>query len=611
MLEERLADAVVRVLAGLGIRDVFTVTGGAAMHLNDAFGINQDITCHYLHHEQACAMAAEGYARINWQPAAVCVTAGPGALNAINGVFGAYTDSIPMFVVSGQSRSDTLMTSPGSPEGIRQLGDQEANVIEMVRSITKAAHQLTSEDDVESVIRKLYEIAIKGRPGPVWLEIPVNLQGSFVEKVHQDPTENQIEADSLNPNEEDIEIIRQALILADRPVIIAGTGVRAAGAMGALVDFAEATQTPVATAWTHDCFPNEHPLYAGRPGTIGTRPGNLVVQAADLVIVFGSRLNIRQVSYNWAEFAPNARIIHVDIDKLELQKHYLNFRVGHKIVADLRSFLPRLALISKDMNFDRRNWLDWISTLRDQLEPTSGDYKQSSEGINPYHFVMELNNLLGSTDIVVSGDATACIVPFQILELRKNMRLFSNSGAASMGYDLPAALGASIAAKGKRVLCLAGDGSIMMNLQELQTLRASDNEILLFILDNNGYLSIKQTQANFFGRSFGSSPESGITFPDFEKVANGFDLPAITLRVDQNWQSELKEFLSLSGSRVCIIKLDQSQEFEPRIKSKMTSNGIFTPPLDDMHPHLDPERLSQLRSDATTTSTGRAKNYEP
>jgi acetolactate synthase-1/2/3 large subunit len=602
----RIADVVVETLSQLGISDVFTVTGGAAMHLNDAFGQSENISCHYLHHEQSCAMAAEGYARIKWKPAAVCVTAGPGAINAMNGVFGAFTDSIPMFVVSGQSRSDTLLTAAGMPQGLRQMGDQEVNTEVMVSPITKKFHQLSLDDDVQAVVLDLFAVAVQGRPGPVWLEIPVDVQGMRVDESRLRSLEpiRLVDLTKEMAHESTVQTIVDEISAANRPVILAGTGVRVASVIEELQLFAETANIPVLTAWTHDVFPSDHVLYAGRPGTIGTRPGNFVLQAADLVIVLGSRLNIRQVSYNWLDFARDARIIHVDIDEAELAKPHLNQRPGLKVKADLRQLMPELLKVSNDVSKPRQSWLTWISKVRLELEPKWSDYPERLDGINPYHFVMSLSDSLDGSDVIVSGDATACIVPFQVLQLPAGRRLFSNSGCASMGYDLPAALGASVACAPGRVICLAGDGSVMMNLQELQSLKTSGLNIAVFVLVNNGYLSIKQTQSNFFGRSFGSSKDSGISFPDFARVAGAFGLLTIELFQQEAWQDSLTAFLSAQIPRVCVVHLDEVQEFEPRIRSRMTSSGIVTPPMDDMYPHMDEEKLTIVRAEGRLMTEG-------
>jgi acetolactate synthase-1/2/3 large subunit len=589
----KVAEYVMARLAFLGVGQAYCVTGGAAMHLNDALGGEPGIAVRYLHHEQACAIAGEGYARTTGQPALVQVTAGPGSLNALNGVFGAFTDSVPMIVVSGQVRTDTLVTRRG-PDGLRQLGDQELRTVEVVRPVAKWVEQAQSAFDVPRLVDEAWLAATTGRPGPAWIDIPIDIQGADVDA---DPT---VPLDLPSPPAPDTNSARaivELLLDAHRPVILAGTGVRVAEGQDALVQTVEALQVPLVTAWTHDLIDSGHPLYAGRPGTIGTRAGNMVVQAADLVVVLGSRLNIRQVSYNWQAFAADARLVIVDIDPAEPKKHYL--QPDEVVVADLRTWLPALRDAASEVDpSDHAAWLRWIAEVRAEYEPTWDDYPERPSGINAYHAIMELGRHVTPEHVVVSGDATACIVPFQVLPLPAGARLFSNSGCASMGHDLPAAIGAADGRPDARVVCLAGDGSVMMNLQELQSLRDSGRDIALIILDNDGYLSIKQTQRNFFGRDFGSAPSSGVGFPDFAAVAAAFGLPVTELTLTQDWQSGLGEFIDASGPRVCVVHLDTEQEFEPRLKSRMTEAGIVTPPLDDMYPHLPEETLERVRREA-------------
>ena len=592
----KASDYIAARLSFLGISDVFSVTGGAAMHLNDAFGCHPDIAVHYMHSEQACAMAAEGYARISWEPAAVCVTAGPGAINAMNGVFGAFTDSIPMVIVSGQCRSDTLTSTAGTSD-LRQFGDQELRTEAMVRPITKWVTTVTDVELLPGLIEQAYVVCISGRPGPVWIDIPVDIQAQDVAADPNKPLRKQNAPRATPADNVEARGVIQALSKSHRPLILAGTGIRAAQVESLLPRLARASNVPVVTAWTHDTMDSHNELFAGRPGTIGTRAGNLAVQSADLLLVLGSRLNIRQVSYNWDSFATNARIIYVDIDPAELNKPYL--RIDEAIQADLRDFMPALVVAAeREPQASHSGWISWCARNRETLEPRVSDYRHDLEGINPYHFMMALSDQLLSNTIVVCGDATATIVPFQVMKIRDGIRLMSNSGCASMGYDLPAALGASSSAPANPVVCLAGDGSVMMNLQELQTLSASEANLLLVILDNDGYLSIKQTQDNFFGRSHGSSPSSGISFPDFARVASAFNLSVTELHDSQDWAKDLHGAILGAGPRVCVVHLAGLQEFEPRLKSKMTPAGIVTPPLDDMYPHMDAETLQKHRMSA-------------
>jgi acetolactate synthase-1/2/3 large subunit len=394
-----------------------------------------------------------------------------------------------------------------------------------------------------------------------------------------------------------LENLIKELSNSKRPVIFAGSGVRISGTEAKLLELAEILDIPVVTAWTHDIFPNNHELFAGRPGTIGTRAGNFVVQNADLVLILGSRLNIRQVSYNWKSFARNAKKIWVDIDPAEFEKPFIF--VDFKIKADLRLFLPSLIEKLKLINWTscHATWKKWCQTINKKYTPQISDYPISADAINPYHFIYELFENLEPNDIVVCGDATATIVPFQIGRLKAGMRMISNSGSASMGYDIPAALGAAVANPNARIICLAGDGSSMMNIQELETIKNLKLNLRVIILNNDGYLSIKQTQRNFFKREAGSSSSSGLSFPDFKKLGEAFGLYSIDLKKER-WQSKLKEFIGRKGPCLCNAFLDLTQEFEPRLKSKMLDGVITTPELDDMHPFLDSKELAEVRSSA-------------
>jgi acetolactate synthase-1/2/3 large subunit len=592
----KVSTYVAQRLAHLGLSDCFAVTGGGAMHLNDSFGECEQISCWYMHHEQAAAIAAEGYARIAGKPAIVNVTTGPGALNALNGIFGAYTDSIPMIVVAGQVRSDTISNLDGKSD-LRQLGDQEVRSIAITKEITKWQRLILDANEIVGAVDEAYLASVTGRPGPVWLEIPVNIQGQDISADPNLALPISGEAIADISNVKAIEIVER-LSKARRPLILAGSGVRISGTQDAMVEFAEMTGTPVATAWTHDTIRTDHPLFAGRPGTIGTRPGNFILQAADLVIVFGSRLNIRQVSYNWNSFAKNAEIIWVDIDQAEFEKKYMSRETITYLCADLRTLMPSIIGAVSSYVFNTNTWVEWCQHVKEKYDLREEDYSSTSEGINSYHLIPEIFRNLKEDSIVVCGNATACIVPFQTAIIKDETSLFSNSGSASMGYDLPAAIGAAIAGGGRSTICLAGDGSLMMNLQELETLKNLNLDILVVVLDNDGYLSIKQTQQNFFGHDHGASPKSGVTFPNFQEVAKAFGVKASTLSPNGDWKKEMKAAINAKGPRLLVAPLEISQEFIPRLKSKMVNGVIQTPELDDMFPHISDKELTEIRESA-------------
>lgn len=562
------------------------------MFLNQAFGSHPEIHTTYMHHEQACTMAAEGYARVTGTPAVAVLTTGPGAINGLNGVFGAYTDSIPMIVLSGQVKRETCLDFHKLP-GLRQLGDQEGPTIAMARAVCKMAALVTSPEALETVLPAAFQAATTGRPGPVWLDIPLDIQSAMTKLNFVQPTQPSPPAE-INPTQ--LEQICSLLRSAKRPVLLGGTGVRLANAVDHLRSFAEQHGIPLATAWTHDLIASDHPLFAGRPGTIGTRAGNFTLQAADCVIVIGSRLNIRQTSYNWQSFAPHATIVQVDIDAAELHKPGVQAQI--RIEADARDFLAALAeRLPAGQLPDYAPWQQWVSQIRQRYAARSEHALSPTGPLNPYVVVAQIFDHLRADDVVVCGNASACILPFQVGHLQAGQRLFSNSGSASMGYDLPAALGAARGTPG-RVICFAGDGSLQMNIQELQTLKTTQSNVIVVVLNNAGYLSIWQTHENFFGKVIGATPDSGVEFPDFVAVAQAYGLKAARISTVDDLE-QLPEWLNHNGPLLLDIQVDPHQGFAPRIKSRVDENGQFvTPALDDMFPFLPPDEVAAVRRSA-------------
>jgi len=589
-----VSQQIARWLRANGIRKVFGVTGGGAMFLNHALGSEPELDCVWMHHEQACAMAAEGYARIAGTPAVVNVTTGPGGINALNGVYGAYTDSIPMLVLSGQVKRETCLDF--SPvDGLRQLGDQEGPAVHMARPVTKYCALARTPEDLESMLPEALAAATSGRPGPAWIEIPLDIQSATTQlNFRQHPlTTSQQQSPALATH---CEALCARLRQAHRPIILAGTGVRIAGAGEALLQFAEQTGIPVATAWSHDLIASDHPLFAGRPGTIGTRAGNFSLQNADFVLVIGSRLNIRQISYNWQSFARNAFVAQVDIDPAEMRKPF--FQPDMAIAADALDFLLAMSrCMAVEALPDYADWAVWCRNLSARF-PGISEQQRAAEPLNPYALVEHIFSHLRDDDIIVCGNASACIMPFQVGALRAGQRMFSNSGSASMGHDLPAAIGAASAAPDRRVICFAGDGSLLMNLQELQTLKTLGAHVIVIVIANGGYLSIRQTHENFFGSIVGATPDSGVDFPDFSALATAFSLSAARIG-SHSELSRLEALLNLDGPLLIHVDVDPGQGFEPRIKSRMLPDGKFaTPELDDMFPFLPQETLESVRSEA-------------
>jgi acetolactate synthase-1/2/3 large subunit len=598
----KLSDYIVGQLADWGVRHIFLVTGGGAMHLNDSIGKEPRI--HYVcnHHEQASAMAAEAYARISGQPGVVNVTTGPGGINALNGVFGAWTDSIPMLVVSGQVKRETCMRAQGIT-GLRQLGDQEADIIAMAENITKYAVMVDDPFSIRYHLERAWHLAQSGRPGPCWIDIPVDVQAASIDPAtlcgydpaeddpaEDEPAQHQIAGDAARLKSYGQEVLDR-IRNARRPVILAGTGVRAAHAVAEFDELIHRLGVPVTTAWTHDLIASDDPLFCGRQGTIGDRAGNFTVQNADVLLILGSRLNIRQTSYNWQSFAPRAFKIQVDIDPAEFHKPTV--RPDLALHYDLKRFLQGLLRQCDAGNCSgvHAPWLAWCRERIQRYPVVQDRQRQPGPPLNPYYFIEQLSAKLADDDVIVCGNATSCIVPFQTMRLQKNQRLISNSGSASMGYDLPAAIGAAFARRGKRVICIAGDGSIQMNIQELQTVVHHHLPLKIFVMNNSGYLSMRMTQSGFFGRLTGESASSGVSFPDMVKVACAYGIPS--LRIDRQSQFlQIDRALAADGPALIDVILDPAQEFEPRSKARQLPDGrIVSPNLEDMYPFLDETEL--------------------
>lgn len=586
----RVADYIAKTLADREVRHVFMLTGGGAMFLNDAFGLEKRIRLIFNHHEQACAMAAEGYARTTGKIGVINVTTGPGGINALNGVFGAWTDSIPMLIISGQVKRETCLASCNIP-GLRQLGDQEADIITMVKGITKYAVMVMDPQTVRYHLDKAWHLATSGRPGPCWLDIPIDVQSSLVD-ADQLPVYNPAQDQPDNMPAQLPAVCRdilQRIHKAERPVIMIGTGIRLANASDVFETVIRKLGIPVATTWTAiDMLASDDPLYCGRPGTVGDRSGNLAVQNADVLLVIGSRLNIRQVSYNWQAFARTAFKIQVDVDGAELNKPTV--RPDLPVPCDARIFLEEL-----DRQIDQAGtnagqhaaWLAWCKERLARYPVVQPRQRVVCESlINPYYFLERLFEHLAKDDLVVCGNGSACVMTFQAARIKKGQRVFTNSGCASMGYDLPAAIGAAVAREGKRVICLAGDGSLQLNIQELQTLMHYHLPVKIFVLNNGGYLSIRLTQQSFFGRYVGESTSSGLSFPDIIKVARAYGLPAVRIQ-NADFDALLPQVLATPDPVLCEVMLDPHQQFEPKLSSRQLPDGrLVSAPLEDLYPFL-------------------------
>lgn len=606
-MKVKIANYIADFFAERGVKHVFTVTGGGAMHLNDALGHSEKLTCIYNHHEQACAIAAEGYARLTGRVAAVCVTSGPGGTNALTGVLGGYQDSIPMFIVSGQVKRQTTTWSTDVP--VRQLGDQEFQIVTCAKTMTKYAHMVTDPEEIRYHLEKAWYLCMHGRKGPVWLDIPIDVQAAVVETDNlkgfdRECAEYANVAEQENPvyDETFTEKIIGEIGRARRPVILAGTGVRLAGADRELLALLDKLKIPVVTAWNaHDLVADDNPYYCGRPGSVGTRGGNFVVQNSDLLFVLGCRMNIRQISYNYKEFAKNAKIIAVDIDEAELRKPTVH--VDIPVHADVKAVMEKLgeALTESGYQPGHADWLEWCRKIHAKYPAVCAHYSRTGKPLNPYVFIDELTKLLDEQDKIICGNGSACVITFQAARIRQGQRLFTNSGCAAMGYGFPAAIGCAVAEQGGRVICIDGDGSFMMNLQEMQTLAYHRLNLKLIILNNNGYHSIRQTQLNLFGEPLvGVCDGNGLSIPDFEKVAYAFDIPYLRIESAEQIGEKVTELFEAEGPVLCEVLVDEKQNFEPKLSSRVLTDGtIVSPEIDDMYPFLDRDEYEQNKHPLT------------
>jgi acetolactate synthase-1/2/3 large subunit len=590
----RLADYIFETLADYGVRHVFMVSGGGAMFLNDALGKQKRIKYICNHHEQACAMAAEGYSRTTGKIGVASVTTGPGGINAMNGVYGAWTDSIPMLIISGQVKKATSLRCHDLPN-LRQLGDQEADIITLIESITKYSAFVDDPQLIRYHLEKALFLATSGRPGPCWLDIPLDVQSADIDPAtlsgydHYEDMPDRHTLPLARLCSEVIERIRSG----SRPVIMVGTGIRLAGAIDIFEKVIRKLGIPVTTAWTaHDTMASDDPLYCGRPGTLGDRPGNFTVQNSDVLLIIGCRVNVRQSSYSWTDFADKAFKIQVDIDPAELDKPTV--KPDMPICCDAKVFLEEMLRQLGD--FDPAAHADWLKWCKEKVRKypvVLPKHRVHKDGLlNPYHFVEVLFEKLSSDDVVVCGNGSACVVPYQVARIKKGLRMFCNSGNASMGYDLPAAIGAAVAREGKRVICLAGDGSIQMNIQELQTVVHHKLPIKLFIFNNRGYLSIRMTQSTFFsGNLVASHPESGVSFPDMTRIGQAYGITSVRLD-SPDFADRIDTILNTPGPVLCDVMLDPDQFFEPKLSSRIGEDGrIISPRLEDMAPFLDKKEM--------------------
>lgn len=590
----KLSDYIVKFLENYGVKDIFMISGGMAMHLNDSFGKSKKITYYCNFHEQASAIAAEGYSKVTGKLGVCVVTAGPGASNTITGVVGQWQDSIPTLYISGQVRVE--ISSDGT--GLRQLGEQELNIIPIVSSITKFAIKIKDPNTIRYHLEKAIYLATSGRQGPVWIEVPIDIQAAQIDekklkKFDRTIFETKKDHNLLKKNvSTTLELIRKS----KRPVLLAGNGIRIAGAYKEFLKVIDLLGIPVLTAsCANDLMYANHKLYFGNPGLIGDRVANFVIQNADLVLGIGSRFNFKTISFNYKSFAREAKIIVVDIDKKELDKKTIKPTL--KIKADAKDFIQELNLQVKNQKLPKFDWWlgccrDWVKKFPKLLE----EYKKvGNKYINPYYFMSVLSTFFKERDIVITCNGITALTTFLMADLKKDQRLIANIGCGGLGYDLPAAIGACIANKKKPVTLTVGDGSIQFNIQELQTIVTYKLPIKIFIYNNKGYLSIRNTQKSFFKGNFvGSDNQTGVICPDMMKIAKAYGIPAIEITNHNDLKSKIKKVYDIKGPVICILNMAEFIEIIPKAGSKVLSGGkMVSKPMEDMYPYLSENELKE------------------
>lgn len=589
----KLSDYVFKFLSEMGIKHVFLISGGMNMHLTDSVGKNNALEYICPLHEQAGAMAAEGYARIGNKMAVTLVTCGPSATNAITGLAGAWIDSIPSIYISGQvNLQDTIGNKP-----LRQLGLQEVDIVSVVKPLTKYAVMIDDPVTIKYHLQKAVYLAKEGRPGPVWIDIPLNLQGAQIDEnklIAFDPPLRDKDAE-LRLLKKQVQECIQLIKQSKRPVILVGYGVRLAEAQKEFLNFIKTLNAPVLTTWgAADLIHEEHDLFIGRPGLIGQRAANFTLQNSDVLLIIGSRLSIPQTGYNVKAFARASKVIMVDIDLAELQKERI--RVDLPINHDAKEFLEEMNdQWMDDRVLQNNDWLQTCQNWKSRYPVVLKEYYDDKTSVNSYVFIDVLSDELSNDDVIVTDMGTSFTCTFQTFKVKQGQRLFTSSGLASMGYGLPGSIGACIANGKKRTICISGDGGLQMNLQELQTVLFHHLPIKLFVLNNKGYLAVKHHQdSNFQGRYVGADEASGVSLPDTVRIAQAYGLPTEKITNLNDLREKIKSVLKKPGPVVCEVVMPSNQILIPRLASKLKKDGTMgQTPLEDMYPFLEREEFLQ------------------
>ncbi len=590
-MKRRVADIIMDILCENGITDCFSVVGGGAMHLNNAFAKCGKIGKYYNHHEQACAMSAEAYIRTSGKLPVVCVTSGPGGTNTLTGVLCAWQDSLPMLILAGQVRYEISVEGSGLP--LRQRGEQEFEIVPAVKHMTKYAKKIINPLSIKRELQKAIDIATSGRRGPVWLDIPLDVQGAMVEEEDLLPVlEHVVTLPAARKS--DMDFINNFLADAERPCILVGSGVRVSNVVDEFRDFCNKIKIPVVSGiHVADAHSMEYPLYYGMSGTIGPRVGNFILQNADAILVIGNSLHLTQTGFNQKEFAPNAKIVMVDIDQNEAMKPGLNiFRLIH---TDLKIFFE----MAQEELYEvcaQEEWISYCNNLRQRFPIIEVPKEVNMQGPVRQNYFWSIFEKKEPDDCIVAfGNSMGVAGVVQKGILKPKQRLIANFWVGTMGNDLPEAFGAAVAS-GKEVICATGDGSIMMNLQELQTIKHYDVPVKILLFSNQGYGTIRNTCKNFFdGTKVGCDPESGVGMPDFEKVALAFGYHYKRCETNGDAAACIEWLFSSEKHAFLEVIQDFDDVFEPKLQSRLLEDNTFaTPALHDMAPFIDKEELNKL-----------------
>ena len=578
----KLSDYVMNFLVELGTKHIFMLPGGGCMHLVDSLGkSNIEYTC--CLHEQAVAIAAEAYAQYDNKLGVALVTTGPGGTNAVTGVAGGWIDSTPMLVISGQAKREDMLTG----RGLRQMGIQELDIISVVSPITKYAVTVMEPEKIKYHLEKAVYEATRGRSGPVWLDIPLDVQGAMIDEEKLEGfTAPQNTCPSLDNNA--VSRIMKIISASKRPVLLAGNGIRLANRMQEFKRLIEILNIPVLTTWKMtDAVAEDHPLFCGRPGIIASRGANFTQQNADCLIILGARLDLCQTGFNHPNFAKNARKIIIDIDQNEINKLDMDFEMA--LPADAGVVIDAMLAVAEDHEFNCASWLQKCKEWQKKYPVVLPEYRKNTGAVNTYYLIDVLSELLDSGDLLVPGSSGACAeLTQQAFRAKEGQRVQNTPGLGAMGFGLPATIGGCIASGGKRTVGIVGDGGVQMNIQELQTLKRLDIPVKLFVLNNEGYGSIYAMQKNRFDGNFvACSKNSGLTLPDICKLADSYGLKSVRIIDQSNLKEDVRKVLSMDGPVICDVIVDPDVPTAPRLSSEVLPDGrIVSKPMEDLAPFL-------------------------